>query len=267
MSADRLLHRPLIVVPVNPRTLRQTRICGIRSLRLWNDRLHRSSQRADVLDHGVDVLLLVPVEGKWLFRCCQSLAFNWLCSFVSSSRACCWVCSFVLVPAVGYVLFTRCRSVLLYQLQCTSAIHHVVLDLVLGAFHSTLFHMLLGSLRLFWSLVLSASPCSCFRTHHDRVHFVCSLLSTATSFRHVFPFSSVLMALPVLLGDLIVRACGTPSRAARAGFRAVRGGVRLHRLWFFTWSFCSGKRLKHDCDHVSRVLLWADHPRSHPILW
>ena len=29
--------------------------------KLWNDHLHRSSQRVDALDHGVNALLLVPV--------------------------------------------------------------------------------------------------------------------------------------------------------------------------------------------------------------
>ena len=62
----------------------------------------RSSQRVDVLDHRIDVLLLAPV---------LRLKREWSLALTCAS-ACSWLCSFL--PAVGYALFLPAVSFALF---------------------------------------------------------------------------------------------------------------------------------------------------------
>ena len=59
----------------------------------------RSSQRVDVLDHRIDVLLLAPVlrlKREWSLALTCASACCWLCSFL----ACSWLCSFFLFSGI-----------------------------------------------------------------------------------------------------------------------------------------------------------------------
>ena len=189
----------------------------------------RLSQRVGVLDHGVDALLLVPVErlkhewslalscasrrsrSKCLLRCRQSFACSWLCSFVSFPRAhpCCWVCSIVssarahpccwvcsFTPAVGPLFSTpQCRPPI------TSSGFFASLSVILPSsakvsgflsWGSSATVMITQFVDLVQVLIVAAASCS----HGDPRADLCVFHA----------LHDVLMAIHALLGELFARA-------------------------------------------------------------
>ena len=223
----------------------------------------RLSQRVGVLDHGVDALLLVPVErlkhewslalscasirsrSKCLLRCRQSFACSWLCSFVSFPRAhpCCWVCSFT--PTVGPLFSNpQCRPPI------TSSGFFASLSVILPSspkvsgflsWGSSATVMITQFVDLVQVLIVAAASCSHGDPRADCVFFTPCMTFSWRSMRCLANCSPVHVLTPWAF-TCCAWSVGLTSTTLFPPSRAARGGLsRARLLWFvaFTSLSCS----------------------------